>query len=299
MTYPSRQVELEETLRTCIKEHDKAGAGRITLPELRAFLHSSHLHLSREWINMLWMAADPDPDGSLALEGFVTTFHRVFAVIVCSDVAQWLRDEMVADLPARLLRACRALDPDGAGLLRPHELVAAVRNADLGIPLFHILSVVSEAEPAAGREADCAVAYRPFIDDHAAPIIAKLISEDTAPVDPDAALTAAQLAAAAAAAEGALGAPRADFVAALDRAFAAADPAAAGRLAPPALRAALSASGLGFTPRQEVMLLALAAPAPPPPAGDLLYAGLAARGTEAILWEARLERIYDAIEARA
>ena len=105
-------MELEETLRTCIKEHDRAGAGRIALPDLRAFLHTSHLHLSREWINMLWMAPDPDPDGSLPLEAFVATFHRVFAVIVCSDVAQWLRDEMVADLPA----AGRAHFPAGRQL---------------------------------------------------------------------------------------------------------------------------------------------------------------------------------------
>ncbi len=66
---------------------------------------------------------------------------------------------MDANLPARLLRACRALDPNGTGCLSSHYLVAPIRLAYPGIPLFHILSesVVCEAEPAAGCQGDCAV----------------------------------------------------------------------------------------------------------------------------------------------
>ena len=53
---------------------------------------------------------------------------------------------MVADVPARLTACCRAADAAGTGRLRPHELVAALRAADFGISLHHILSILRSGQ---------------------------------------------------------------------------------------------------------------------------------------------------------
>ena len=100
---------MEDTVRKNLKEQGLLEIGKMGLKELWTFLHSSTVHFSRRWVNLLGMEAPTDDAGFVPVEPFITAFHEVFNMIVCNDITHWIREETARNLGATLVEFCQVI----------------------------------------------------------------------------------------------------------------------------------------------------------------------------------------------
>jgi Ca2+-binding EF-hand superfamily protein len=242
--------EMEYLVREAFNAADVDGSGELDMKEFQTFLRDLPLNLTKNEINMAMMEVDANQDGKVSLEEFLPLFHVLMQEMIKAQILQVNRAP--DELASWLISCCQQYDAEGTGYLKEQKVARAIRDADLGLTKFQILSIMGEATVGAHG-----IEYEAFIADTASAMIQALINvEDSIQFKRTEAWK--QMQAAEEEAENVLGMPRDEFAQAMTSVFQEYDADKSGCLDPAEFQGALSNCGIPFNETQIRMLMSAA-----------------------------------------
>ena len=244
------QDELEFLMREAFKAADTDESGELSLKEFQVFLRDLPLNLTKKEINMAMMEVDTNQDGQVSLDEFIPLFHVIMREMIKNQILAVNREP--DELAEFLIMCCQEYDVDSTGYLKEQKLAKALREADLGLTKFQILSVVGEAS--AGPNG---IEYEAFLADTASPMISKIMTNDEA-LQYKRTAAWKQIQGAEEEAEMVLGMHRDQFAVVMSSIFQEYDVDRSGYLDPNEFEAALKNCGIPFNEQQIRMLMASA-----------------------------------------
>lgn len=199
---------------------------------------------------MAMMEVDTNQDGQVSIDEFVPLFHVIMREMVKAKVVQ--EQKQPDELSQFLIACCQEFDIEGTGYLKEQKLAKALREADLGLTKFQIMTVVGQAESGAHG-----IQYEPFMLDQASTMIGKMLESDSEMMYKR---TAAwkQIQEAEEEAEMILGFDKDQFSAMISGLFHEYDADRSGALDPDEFERAIRNSGIPFSETQIRMLMAAA-----------------------------------------
>eukprot|EP00960_Hanusia_phi_P040068 754228-Hanusia_phi.AAC.2 len=198
---------------------------------------------------MAMIEIDENQDGKVSIEEFMPLFHMVLIEMVKNSIITL--QSKPSQLSDFLVQCCREYDRDGKGVLTPAKLSRALRNADLGLSKFQILNILAEAGTVEGN----GIEYEPFIVNVAAPMISRMF-ENEEEIQFQQTEAWKQVNSAEIAAEQYLGMSRDEFTSIMGSVFQQYDTDKSGYLDLNEFTAAMRDSGIPFTDKQLIMLMA-------------------------------------------
>lgn len=240
--------EIEYLIRQAFSAADADGSGELDLKEFQMFLRDLPLNLTKKEINMAMMEVDANQDGKVSLDEFIPLFHVLMREMIKNQILEVNREP--DELAEFLIMCCQEYDPDATGYIKEQKLARALREADLGLTKFQILSVVGEAATGAHG-----IEYEKFIADVGSAMITALINVDGSMQYKR---TAAwkQMQGAEEEAEMVLGMNRDEFATIMTGIFQEYDADKSGALDPNEFEAAIKNCGIPFNENQIRMLMA-------------------------------------------
>eukprot|EP00802_Teleaulax_amphioxeia_P011854 Tamp_11891.p1 GENE.Tamp_11891~~Tamp_11891.p1 ORF type:complete len:492 (+),score=144.46 Tamp_11891:135-1478(+) len=163
------QDELEFLIREAFKAADTDGSGELSLKEFQTFLRDLPLNLTKKEINMAMMEVDTNQDGQVSLDEFIPLFHVIMREMIKNQILAVNREP--DELAEYLIACCQEYDLDATGYIREQKLARALREADLGLTKFQIMTVVGEAPAGANG-----IEYEAFISGTASRMITELMN---------------------------------------------------------------------------------------------------------------------------
>jgi len=161
--------EIESLMRQAFQEADKDGSGELNLKEFQTFLRELPLNLTKQEINAAMLEVDTNDDGQVSLDEFVPLFHVVMREMFKNEI---LKENREPDEVAQyLFDCCREYDIDGTGYIKQQKFARALREADLGLTKFQIMTLVGEAPVGANG-----IEYEAFIADQGSAMIMSMIN---------------------------------------------------------------------------------------------------------------------------
>jgi len=242
--------EMEYLIRQAFTAADTDGSGELSLREFQVFLRELPLNLTKKEINMAMMEVDTNQDGQVSMEEFIPLFHVIMREMVKNQILEVNREP--DELAEYLIACCQEHDLEGTGYIKEQKLAKALREADLGLTKFQILSIAGEA--VAGPHG---VEYEAFLTDTASPMITKILTNDES-LQYKRTAAWKQIQGAEEEAEMVLGMDRDQFAVIMSSIFQEYDVDKSGFLDPGEFEAALKNCGIPFNDQQIRMLMASA-----------------------------------------
>ena len=135
--------ELEHLIREAFKAADTDGSGELSLKEFQVFLRDLPLNLTKKEINSCMMEVDTNQDGQVSMDEFIPLFHVIMREMIKNQILSAQREP--DELAEYLIACCQEHDPEGTGCIKEQKMAKALREADLGLTKFQIMTVVGEA----------------------------------------------------------------------------------------------------------------------------------------------------------
>jgi len=242
--------ELEFMIREAFVAADKDESGELDLKEFQVFLRDLPLNLTKREINMAMMEVDTNQDGKVSLDEFVPLFHVIMVELIKNSILDVTREP--SELASFLFSCCQAYDTDGGGYLAPNKLARALRDADLGLTKFQIMTIISEAQ-----KGPRGIEYETFIVETATDMISTIVNvEEHTQYKRTQAWK--QVQDAEESAEMVLGMSKDDFTKVMGQVFHQYDVDQSGVLDEQEFENAMRTSGIPFSEQQVMMLMAAA-----------------------------------------
>mmetsp|Transcript_35765 Transcript_35765/g.111891 ORF Transcript_35765/g.111891 Transcript_35765/m.111891 type:complete len:341 (+) Transcript_35765:181-1203(+) len=277
--------EIEVMVREAFDEADKDKSGYLDVKEFHAFLRQLPLNLTKREINMAMIEVDENQDGKVSLEEFIPLFHMVLIEMVKNSIISL--QSKPSQLSDFLVQCCREYDKAGKGFLTPARVSRALRDADLGLSKFQILNILAEAGSVEGN----GIEYEPFIVNVAGPMITRMF-ENEEEIQFQQTEAWKQVNSAEIAAEQYLGMSRDEFTSIMGSVFQQYDTDKSGYLDLGEFMAAMRDSGIPFTDKQLIMLMA---EADQNDDGAIQYAEFADVALQLMLYAYREEQVQNSL----
>jgi len=240
--------EVEYLIRQAFIAADTDGSGELSLKEFQLFLRELPLNLTKTEINMAMMEVDTNNDGQVSVDEFIPLFHVIMREMIKNEILTVSREP--DELASYIIACCQEYDTEGTGFIKEQKMARALREADLGLTKFQIMSVCGEAPTGAQG-----IEYEVFIADTASNMISALINTDES-LQYKRTAAWKQIAGAEDEAEMVLGMSRDEFAIAMTSIFQEYDADKSGYLDPEEFEGAIRNCGIPFDDTQIRMLMA-------------------------------------------
>jgi Ca2+-binding EF-hand superfamily protein len=137
------QQELEGILTDVFKKADKNGDGSLDRNEFRACLKDANLGFTRKEINLMLTEVDTDGDGRVTYDEFIPLCLHILTEMVADEMSSVPPQE--AEMAAYFSDLFTQKAGD-AKELHFRDVIKLLKDADLGLTLVQIHSIMSEAD---------------------------------------------------------------------------------------------------------------------------------------------------------
>jgi Ca2+-binding EF-hand superfamily protein len=165
--------ELEEIVQASWSSADADGSGFLDAKELKHFLKDLPIGLTKKEMNMIMMEVDANEEGLVSYHAFLPLMHSCLLEVTKQSILRSFQSQ--SDLEFLLQTACDHHDKDGSGRLKIKKAASALKDADVGLSKFQILSICGNC-PSADRKSVLISELVPF----AAKTIEALFGSDVA-----------------------------------------------------------------------------------------------------------------------
>lgn len=151
--------ELEEIVQASWSSADADGSGFLDAKELKHFLKDLPIGLTKKEMNMIMMEVDANEEGLVSYHAFLPLMHSCLFEVTKQSILRSFQSQ--SDLDFLLQRSCGHHDKDGSGRLKIKKAASALKDADVGLSKFQILSICGNC-PSADRKSVLISEFVPF-----------------------------------------------------------------------------------------------------------------------------------------